>query len=236
MTQGQVNATTTGFRLSAQQERVWSHQNGAALPLWAICEATLAQVDEQQLKAAVQAAVERHEILRTVFAQQPGLKLPFQVIQDAASFDWRTLDNAAELQAAAAAQRAALSLENGPVLGVVLARVDADSHRLLLQLPALHADVRTLQNLLAEIVSPDAAGEEPLQYADIVEWQEELLSSDDTKAGREFWRDYFRKHDFSRAVRLLEPLQTATGSGFTQGVVAVSTDAAKLVPRVRDWA
>jgi hypothetical protein len=39
-----------------------------------------------------------------------------------------------------------------------------------------------------------APSHEPVQYVDIAEWQNEILESDDTKSGLEYWRDcnFFR--------------------------------------------
>ena len=60
-----------------------------------------------------------------------------------------------------------------------------------------------MQNLITEIFQVyvdghDAPGE-VMQYADVAEWQQELLASDESKAARDYWRDYCRKIDFLRA-------------------------------------
>src|SRR5213079_2442376 len=46
-----------------------------------------------------------------------------------------------------------------------------------------------------------------MQYADLVEWQNELLASDETKPGREFWRDNCRNIDFAALKSLALPLE-----------------------------
>src|SRR4051794_13029818 len=93
MTAGMGSNTIAGFRLSAQQERVWSQQVGAAAPFWAECELLIeGTLDESKLHDVLGELVGRHEILRTVFHRQAGLKFPFQLIQEEPDFAWRTVD------------------------------------------------------------------------------------------------------------------------------------------------
>ncbi|MCU1259743.1 MAG: amino acid adenylation domain protein, partial [Bryobacterales bacterium] len=168
------SSTNAGFRLSAQQERNWSQEGGEAPAFRAECEVLLdGPADTSRLRRAIQGVVARHEILRTVFQRQPGLKLPFQVIQEEASLTWEL----SEMQV------------------------------LRLGLPVLCADRRTLQNLIAEIGLAYAGETQPgdvLQYADIVEWQQELLTGEDTKVGRDYWRDAIRKLDVTSVLIAFE--------------------------------
>src|SRR5439155_10090704 len=113
-----------------------------------------------------------------------------------------------------------------------------EKHILLVNLPALCADARSLQNLVAEIGHAYAAagqsndvGDEVMQYADVVEWQNELLESEDTKAGRDFGRDYFRKIDFTALSRLLPFERIPEQHAFKRGVVARVLDF-ELVSRI----
>ena len=70
--------TMAGFRLSAQQERVWAQQQDSQrTPLGAQCVVRLdGTVDAALLQESVKKTVQRFEILRTVFHRQPGLKIP----------------------------------------------------------------------------------------------------------------------------------------------------------------
>src|SRR5690349_12862078 len=84
--------TVAGFRLSAQQERAWTHQHGGS-PFHAHASVLLeGPLDVSRLRTALKAVVRRHEILRTVFHHQSGLKLPFQVIQEEGDITWGTVD------------------------------------------------------------------------------------------------------------------------------------------------
>jgi amino acid adenylation domain-containing protein/non-ribosomal peptide synthase protein (TIGR01720 family) len=80
-------------------------------------------------------------------------------------------------------------------LRAALFTLQGDKHLLVLTLPALAADLTTLQKLVVEIGQQYAAllhgGEyvaDVIQYADLSEWQNELLESDETNQGRAYWR------------------------------------------------
>ncbi len=78
---------------------------------------------------------------------------------------------------------------------MTLARLDPGEHLLLIDLPALCSDAAGLWNLAAEIVRHyEAQGrdglqtDEPLQYVDAAAWLNDMLTSEDGAAGRDFWR------------------------------------------------
>ena len=71
---------------------------------------------------------------------------------------------------------------------------------MMLRLPTLCADVFSLAILISETVRAYGAKlaghpftSDAMQYADIVEWQNELLQGEEAAAGREFWREYLRR-------------------------------------------
>src|ERR1700748_2492130 len=87
------NQAVAGFRLSIQQDRIWSQHVSEDVPLWSGCELVLeGPLDVAKLRGSIQAVVARHEILRTVFHRQTGIKVPFQVIQETADYGWRVED------------------------------------------------------------------------------------------------------------------------------------------------
>src|SRR5215467_3857326 len=176
---------STGFRLSAQQERVWILNGEQNKPRWAECEALLeGALDVSKLYQSVQSVVRRHEILRTAFRRRPELKLPFQVIQDGHDFAWQTADlkglgsndQRVSIRTLVHTQREGLSLENGPTLAVTLALVAPETHVLIVSLPSLCTDLRGLWNLVTELGRSyeDTERSDVLQYVDFVEWQQEL--------------------------------------------------------------
>src|SRR6516162_3311934 len=83
------NNTIAGFQLSAQQARIWSQQTDIGLTFSTECEIRIeGPLDVSRLREAFRQSVLRHEILRTVFQRQSGLKVPFQVILENPEFLW----------------------------------------------------------------------------------------------------------------------------------------------------
>ena len=230
-----------GFRLSAQQERVWTQTAEAGLSFWAECEVLLeGALDVARLRESVQQVVRRHEILRTVFQRQPGLKVAFQVILDEPEAEclWQDVDLRAlpqpvrreKIREIVAQQQVAVSLGHGPVLTVLLARLESGSWCLVFSLPALCADLRSLRNLIAEVGRGYAGLErggtrEVLQYVDVAQWQEELLTGEDTRAGRDFWRGYCRNLDFDAGNSVLSSFEAGSEAAFAPSVVVQNAEA-----------
>ncbi len=189
-----------GYRLSPPQQRLWALQRGAPEARYeARCAVRIeGRLAPQALCDAVRALVRRHEILRTRFHCVPGLALPVQVItegEEPAIVEHDLSHLAVEAQAAALARLIeaprSFDLRRGPLLHVSLIRLGPTSHLLLIQLPALSADAESLDRLVREIAHGyhgDELGDEPIQYADIAEWQNTLLDSEDEEAGRAYWR------------------------------------------------
>src|ERR1041385_492676 len=67
--------------------------------------------------------------------------------------------------------------------------VSFDKGLLTIKLGALSGDRRSLHNLIKEIAAAYAMQPLPpvLQYADLAQWQNELLTSEETRGGREYW-------------------------------------------------
>ena len=132
-------------------------------------------------------------------------------------------------------KREHLDFETGPLLHVVLLVLSPEKHLLLLLLPALCADTIAIENLVREIsrsvagACNDEIGEEPLQYADLAEWQNETLESGSATAGKAFWR----KMDISALLDIKLPFETrpARECGFEPELLSLTISqrvAAKL--------
>src|SRR5215204_199393 len=198
-----ANNITEGFEISPQQKRLcFLQQQGQALS--ARCAILLeGELSRAALQRSLRQTVERHEILRTTFERVPSLKLPLQVIAEGGTAclteeDWSGsshVEQEARFEALwAAGAGGGLNCEHGQVLRARLIRLDAGRHVLVLSLPALCADSRSLKNLAGELRAAyaDAAGAggvagEPLQYADYTAWQNELLAGENAAKGRAYW-------------------------------------------------
>jgi amino acid adenylation domain-containing protein len=195
---------SAGFWLSPQQKFAWRLQQEALhKPLRAVCLISMAgPVDAGRLQECLQEMVSRHEILRTVFRRQTGMKVPFQVVLESARVDWERADlsavSPAERQSKldalfAVEQSREFNLESGPVLRAVFVALPNNESALILSVPSLCADARSLEILTGELGNLYSEQRdqlpEPFRYVQFAQWQADLIESDeaDAKQGREFW-------------------------------------------------
>jgi len=160
------------------------------------------RLESRHLKAAAQRVIARHEILRTTFQRLPKMIIPMQVIEETGAAFWQE-DNMSGLD-----ERDSLietffheasgpfDYEQGPLLHFRLIERAEKDYILILRLPAICADSVSLRNLVGELCRGYVAvirGEKlngaVAQYADLAEWQNELIESEETRAGREYWRN-----------------------------------------------
>ncbi|MEK6283070.1 MAG: condensation domain-containing protein, partial [Acidobacteriota bacterium] len=219
------NETIEGYRLSPQQERLWFLQQpgaGGGLPQRAACAILIeGELLPEVLRGALSRVVDRHEILRTNFELFPAMTVPVQVIADHGALEMQESDASeltADVQEAGIDSQMEEMLQQRPgdaaPLNVSLVKLSTRKHLLALSLPALCVDRTGIANLIREIADAYGAccgveaetSAEALQYADVAEILNELLESEDTQAGRDYWRD----EDFSafRLARLPYEPQT----------------------------
>lgn len=233
-----------GFRLSPQQKRIWLLEKGknrsSLRLLWAT--SITGSLNIEVLKTALQNAVNHYEIFRTTFYRLPEMEIPLQVIADnykldIAEFNYQDLvgqqqetrinDLFDELK------QLPFDLENKPPIQAYIINLNPNEHILVLSLSALIADSYTLKCLLNKISDSYAAclqgqnlDDEPLQYADIAEWQNELLDSDESELGREYWR----KQDINTFNFWFENKQIETSNFQPQSIhLNISSDLFKKI-------
>ncbi|HEY6802283.1 MAG TPA: amino acid adenylation domain-containing protein [Pyrinomonadaceae bacterium] len=203
-----MNKTIEGFRLSPQQSRIWqSQQRGPGVPTQARCAVLIeGRLSSIQLREAIEKVIARHEILRTTFQRLPGLEMPLQVIKESYPVELREHDLShldGEGQQAwienlfLQLDQTSLELDALPTMQSVIVTLGAFRHMLVFTLPSLCADSLSLINLVSEISRSYAActrggavEDEPAQYADVSEILNDLLESEETKAGRDYWQKY----------------------------------------------
>ena len=199
-TEGQ---NTAGYWLSPQQKHAWSvADRGVSANATALISID-GEVKAEQVRDALRAVVSRHEILRTVFRRPTGMKVPFQVILESCSVAFETTDlcraaetdrehRLANLFARHASER--FDLEHGPMLRATLVCVGNGRSALILSVPTLCGDPKSLHRIVTEVA--DHCGgrvdetEEPLRYVQFAQWQNDQLESQDDSCeeGRKFWR------------------------------------------------
>ena len=211
----------TGFWLSPQQRHVWSQQLDGVATRSTCMVLVEGALPTDNLKHALSQLVARHEILRTVYRRRPGMKFPFQVVleSDDPSLEVTDLSGLSESEQKNQLeelfrheQLRSSGPEAGPVLAAKLATLGSDRSGLILSVPALAADLRSLHVLVRELgqfatAAVSAGEEEPLRYVQFTQWQNDLVEGADEAArkGREFWKS---NKDESQALPLPNELKT----------------------------
>ncbi|MBW4630837.1 MAG: amino acid adenylation domain-containing protein [Iphinoe sp. HA4291-MV1] len=233
-----LTETLNGFRLSPHQKRLWLLQQDSSAYLTQCTLIIEGNLQPEVLKAAIQQIVNRHEILRTNFCRLPGVKIPVMVVSDSSFLLWQDIDlsncHTSEQSSKIEelfqeARHQYFDFEQGPILRLSLLKLSSNKHILLVCLPALCADTRTIKNLVNEIsnsysdcLERKELCNEVVQYFQFSEWQNQLLADEDAKTANEYWC----QQKLSSLAKLKLPFENKTlkKSGFeidcTQLVIA----------------
>ncbi|OLS62233.1 non-ribosomal peptide synthetase [Pseudomonas putida] len=175
-------------------------------------------LDVPRFKAAWQALIDQHEVLRAGFVSD--MERPLQVIrrQVAAAFaeqDWRGRDHSdAALKAWADGDRQrGFDLEQEALLRLTLMRTGEDSHHLVYTSHHILMDGWSNSRLLGEVLQR-YHGEVPApsgaRYRDYIEW----LQRQDAALSQRFWSEQLAVLD--EPTRLVQVLRSSTGAqGYT---------------------
>ncbi|MBV9792202.1 MAG: amino acid adenylation domain-containing protein [Chloroflexi bacterium] len=202
---------TQPLPLSFGQQRFWFLDqllpNSPAYSITVAARLT-GTLDRDALQQSLSALVERHESLRTIFAQTAdSADEPVQIILPAAAVALPLVDLQAlqagriepRTEALLAAESARpFDLRRGPLLRTTLIRQGPQAHVLLLALHHIITDgwsmnvlVRELAALYRSFTQPDAPIQLPplpIQYADYAVWQRQWLSGELLAAELDYWR------------------------------------------------
>src|SRR5690349_9825391 len=143
---------TAGFPLSPQQKQLWSSQSDGQMGTASVAFLLEGRLDVERLKKALTKIVERHEILRTSFRRSSGMKYPFQVVNPGADIRWEEVD-LRPLEAPTEksrieeifAQHTFIDVTQTAVLHAFLAHLSTDRNFLIIAVPSLCADGRSLK-------------------------------------------------------------------------------------------
>lgn len=176
--------STETYALSLEQAHIWTLADPATLRTQVVITRPVAADAHAIATRAAQLAAD-HEILRTTYAQPAGMTLALQHVHDVLAPVVQSVDgDAATIADAELAAPWDLAVESP--LRVVVA---ADA--VVVTLPALAADLESARALADALVgaSPSAATDEPLQYADYVQWQVENHEDPDGESARIWWNE-----------------------------------------------
>jgi amino acid adenylation domain-containing protein len=200
---------STPAPLSFAQERFWEGRQleartvASTIPIMVLFEGLLSQV---ALKQALQEVVQRHEVLRTSFADAPGH--PIQVVDPALQIELRIVDleRVAPLHRMAEVRywstvdgRMPFDFERGPLFRLTLFRCSATENVLLFVVHHVAFDGWSRSVLIAELAALYNAFREgrpsplrPLlaQYQDFARWQRQVLDGETLAREVGFWREH----------------------------------------------
>lgn len=219
-----LDQVAEGFRLSPQQRRVWHLYESHPFAEFG-CQCTVwipGPLDCAQLDKAIRRVAAQHEILRTDFAVLEGSSVPVQIVHDSASgldeiaslrFENKTRPNA-EFESIAGPHWSPL-VQPGRTSGYRfdLAKDSDGHHALIITASGLCSDSESLINLARLVQNAyqenDVTDPEGLQYADLAEWQSQLIESNDDSSL--YWRSTeFSELSFPRLPFQLEPAREAS--------------------------
>ena len=224
-----------GYRLSPQQLHLWLLQQESNAYRSQCAVLLEGELNVEALREALQRVVRRHDILRTSFLRTPGIRFPVQVIGGESSPSPGEVALTAESGTASESdierllhEQESAEPEGGAVLRASVYKVADDRHLLIVSLPALYADSRSLVNLVRETADAYAAressAEEVVQYLQFSEWQNEIINDDEAEVGKGFWRKQGEVLSFPPPAL---PFQQAPGAAaaFSPRAVASEVDA-----------
>jgi amino acid adenylation domain-containing protein len=233
-----LNKHTQDSVLSKQQQRLWERQQTDQTIGVSWCRVELRGIAPEQLFAALRKAVQRHSILRTVFATSPAEGPIFQKILDASNIDWEQLDwrqfdeSAQKIHLAKAyeeCRKAALDLNHGPVVHARFIYLAEEVSELLLMMPSLCSDADSLQECAKEVSQEltgiHCNGVMPMQYAEYVEWQQNIMSEEDATRGEAYWRRILGRSGISEEKLSFESRGEGQGHSRRMKVAAISDEA-----------
>ncbi|TCP54467.1 amino acid adenylation domain-containing protein [Tumebacillus sp. BK434] len=191
--------------LSVDQERIWFFQqmepNDPAYNMYSVVKIT-GDLDLSRLEQSVGKIVERHEALRTTFAQIDSE--PRAVVAEARTVplvvrDARGLAEAAVLEQLLTEVQVPFDLEQGPLLRAFCWQTGEQEHVFLLIVNHLVSDHQSLGLFFGELLRHYEGMElpaVPLRYTDFAEWQREQLQGDGEEKLVSYWKERLAGGEF----------------------------------------
>ena len=198
-----------GFSLSPQQQHIWLLQQlDGPTAYRSACSVQIdGPLDASRLRQCLVEMAQRYEILRTRVRESLASFQPVQIIDDEAAIDFAELE---------------LSAPSRSVLNLSAPSIILDRHSLRLL-------VRGIAECYDGSGSPSSS--EVPQFADLAEWQNELLQVEEAQTGNEYWQSQIKQN----LADLRLPLEQQQGSGgFKPEFIAITLG--DLGPKLNDIA
>ena len=214
-----------GFRLSPQQRRLWHlHETYPASAFGTQCTVALTGVlDAGCLAQAVARVSARYEILRTSFGFLEGTSVPVQIVNGSAprlesTIDLRGMDAQRQESEVRLLRKKQCDSPNPPAMSFALVRLAETEHLFIVTASALCADIAAVVNIVQEVQAVYSGrnidDEQALQYADLSEWQNQLLENPADQDHTPYWKSAEFPDLFPRLPFLLRRDAAAVGSSY----------------------
>lgn len=195
-----------GFRLSPLQLRLWQQQlDEQAVYRTQVAALMEGELDQAAFDSALNQVFRRHEILRTSYQHLPGMDVPVQVIAPDCELslvrhnlsDLSPDEHEAAIEALLKEARVQpFNYRSVPLINLMLLSFTPTKNVLLIDSSALSTDSLGAVNLVMEIgrayeaslVEDELVGE-VMQYADISEWQNEMIEGEEAEEGIRYWAE-----------------------------------------------
>ncbi len=201
-----------GYPLTRQQSAL-VEQGGQGRTVRTVVRLPLAAA---AARAALEAEVARHEVLRSTLQKEAALRTGLQLVHEVPSTLWTELASGADPHAVADDLASRLDPATGPVLAVALGPDETGEGSVVVACgSALFTDLRTLTELAAQAAGRADAVEDPIQYTEYGAWQAEMLEdtgSEDTAAAAAAWSRLFDDE-----VRTVLPVAEGAAEGAAEG-------------------
>ncbi|MBW4431909.1 MAG: amino acid adenylation domain-containing protein [Pelatocladus maniniholoensis HA4357-MV3] len=204
-----------GFPLSPQQKHLWLVQQGSNLYCNQCAVLIEGDLQVEILREALNKVIYRNEILRTHFHFLRGFKTPIQVIDTNSNVflkNYYLRNKYSQEEEIEALFDKFREQSIGQGLKFELVSFASKKHILFVNLLSLCSDCKTLKNLVYEIsyyystcLQNTELNEEPLQYADVAAWQNELVEAEGTTIRTNYWQQV----DFSALDSLKLPFENS---------------------------
>jgi amino acid adenylation domain-containing protein/non-ribosomal peptide synthase protein (TIGR01720 family) len=207
----------SGFSISTQQKRLCLLWKETEFQVYRVQGKILitGNVDYSLLEIAIEKAINKHEILRTRFSILQGMTIPLQVIEDSAklAISYVNLSDLNEKQQNKQIaelfeqhKQVKFNLELGHILDINIIKLSEQKNVIIISIHSICADLNSIHNLVNEIgdvynscLSQIEIINEPLQYADIAAWQNELFAEKQPN------KNYWHKQNISNSIQIKLP-------------------------------
>ncbi|AVE03295.1 non-ribosomal peptide synthetase [Pseudomonas palleroniana] len=191
-------------------------------------------LDVPRFRQAWQAAVDRHEILRSGFLWQTELEQPLQVVYKQArlpftELDWRERADRAQAldDRAQAARTQGFVLEQAPLLSLSVVRTAASSYHLIYTNHHMLMDGWSGSQLFGEVLQQYAGEALPAptgRYRDYIAW----LQAQDKAVSEAFWKDQLANlREPTRLAREVRDAQPGANGEYRLSLDAAQTEQLK---------